>query len=187
MNLVDAIYHRRAIRNYTEQFVEEDKIRFVIAAAVQAPNALNRQPWSFAVVTDRAVLEHLGDSARTYMLANLPKMPHLTEYRPMLSSPSFRIFHGAPALIVISAVTPDSMARQDCCLAAENLMLAAHGIGLGTCWIGLAELWLNQPTGKDAIKIPAEHVAVAPIVIGYPAGTCAAPPRRPPHITWIEG
>jgi nitroreductase len=187
MNLVDAIYHRRAVRNYSEQLVEEDKIRFLIAAAVQAPSALNRQPWSFVVVTDRVVIEHLGDNARKYMLANLSKLPHLGEYRPMLSSPNFYIFHRAPVLIVICATMPDRLARQDCCLAAENLMLAAHGVGLGTCWIGLAEPWLNQPAGKDAVKIPAEHAAVAPIVIGYPASVSVAPPRRPPHITWVEG
>lgn len=187
MNLVDAIYHRRAIRNYLETPVEDEKIRFVIAAAIQAPTAMNRQPWSFVVVTDRTALARFGDRARAHMLATLTESSLLGDYRPMLSSPGFRIFYNAPTLIVICATAPDAMAKQDCCLAAQNLMLAAHGIGLGTCWIGLAQSWLQQPEGKDALKIPADHVAVAPLLIGYPATAYAAPPRHPPHITWIEG
>ena len=187
MNLVDAIYHRRAIRDYAARAVEEEKLRFVIAAAIQAPSAMNRQAWSFVVVTDRDALERFGTRAQVHMRAGFAENPVLADYRHTLASTDFRIFYNAPALIVICATAPDRMAMIDCCLAGENLMLAAHGIGLGTCWIGLSEPWLNQPEGKDALKIPPEHTAVAPIVIGYPAVACAAPPRPPPHITWREG
>jgi nitroreductase len=79
------------------------------------------------------------------------------------------------------------MAQHDCCLAAATLMLAAHGQGLGTCWIGLAEPWLGTPAGRQALGMPAEQAAVAPIIIGHPRGHPAAPPRRPPDIAWIRG
>jgi len=185
MKLIDAIYQRRSVRDYTERAVEQDLLRAVIAAAIQAPNAMNRQPWSFTVVTNRAALNRCSEQAKAYLLATLSSNPHLAGYRGHLESSSFNIFYNAPALIVISTSELDEMAQHDCCLAAENLMLAAHEHGLGTCWIGFAEPWLNQRDGKSALKIPAEHSCVAPIIIGYSRGETPAPPRHPPHITWI--
>ncbi|MGO8915078.1 MAG: nitroreductase family protein [Stellaceae bacterium] len=187
MNLLDALYHRRAIRDYTDAPVDQQLLHSVIAAATRAPNAMNRQPWSFVVVTNRPVLDRCSARAKAHSLASLSANPHLAGYREHLASPTFNIFYNAPALIVICATQPDPMAQQDCCLAAENLMLAAHGSGLGTCWIGFAEAWLNQPEGKAELKLPAEHAPVAPIIIGHPRGEHPAPPRREPHITWIEG
>jgi len=187
MNIIDALYHRRAVRDYVDAPVDEESLRFVIAAAIHAPNAMNRQPWSFVAVTDRTLLNRCSNAAKAHCLASLSANPHLAGYREHLASPAFNVFYNAPALIVICATEPDPMAQQDCCLAAENLMLAACERSLGTCWIGFAESWLNQPKGKDELKIPANHIAVAPIIIGHPHGDHPAPPRRAPHITWIEG
>jgi nitroreductase len=186
MDLVEAIYHRRAVRDYAEAPVEEQALRSVIAAATQAPSGMNRQPWSFVVVANRALLRRCSERAKAHLLASLAANPLLGGYRDMLAAPDFNIFYNAPALIVICAAEPDGMAQHDCCLAAANLMLAAHGSGLGTCWIGFAEAWLNQPEAKADLKIPAAHVAVAPIIIGHPRTRPPAPPRREPHIIWIE-
>ena len=187
MDIIDAVYHRRAVRDFADVPVDRDAIRFVIDAAIHAPNAMNRQPWSFTVVSNRTVLDRCSNGAKAHSLALLSGNPHLARFRENLASPEFNIFYNAPALIVISATAADQMAQQDCCLAAENLMLAAYERGLGTCWIGFAESWLNQSEGKDMLKIPTEHIAVAPIIIGHPRGDHPTPPRRAPHITWVEG
>lgn len=186
MDLMDAIFHRRATRDFTQAPVDDDAIRFVIGAAVQAPNAMNRQPWSFAVVKNRAILDRCAERAKAHVLASLAPGSPLAHYRDHLASREFHIFYNAPALIVISATAPDAMATQDCCLAAQNLMLAAHGNGLGTCWIGFAESWLSQPEGRKEIGIPSHHRPVAPIIIGHPRIAPPAPPRRQPDILWIE-
>jgi len=186
MDLLDAIHHRRAVRDYVDASLDREALLSVITAAIRAPNAMNRQPWSFVVVTKRAVLERCSEQAKRHMLASLSANPHLAGYREHLASPSFNIFYNAPALIVICATESDQMATQDCCLAAENLMLAAHGRGLGTCWIGFAAPWLNQPEGKAELQMPANYIPVAPIIIGRPRGEPAMSPRREPQITWIE-
>ncbi len=186
MDLMDAIFHRRAIRDFTEAPVEDEAIRFVIAAAIRAPNAMNRQPWSFAVVKDRAVLDRCAQRAKAHVLGGISPGSPLAHYRDHLASREFHIFYNAPALIVISATAPDPMATQDCCLAAENLMLAAHASGLGTCWIGFAEAWLRQPEGRQELGLPSHHLPVAPIIIGHPSITLPAPPRGEPDILWIE-
>ena len=187
MDLLDAIRHRRAVRDYVDAPLDREALLSVIAAAIRAPNAMNRQPWSFVVVTKRAILDRWSEQAKKHTLASLPANPHLAGYREHLASPTFNIFYSAPALIVICATEPDQMAMQDCCLAAENLMLAAHGRGLGTCWIGFAAPWLNLPEGKAELQVPANYVPVAPIIIGRPRGEPAMSSRREPQITWIEG
>lgn len=185
MNIIDALHHRRSIREFTDAAVDPDLLRFLIATAVEAPNSVNRQAWSFTVVTDRALLENCSTRAKAHTLAGLAAAPHLVAHREHLAAPGFNIFYNAPALIVISATESDAMALQDCCLAAAYLMLAAFERGLGTCWIGFAESWLNQPEGKAALEIPPAHIAVAPIIVGYPTAAPPAPARRTPAVTWI--
>jgi nitroreductase len=44
MDLKEAIYTRRAVREFTAEAVSESIIRDLIEAAVQAPSAVNQQP-----------------------------------------------------------------------------------------------------------------------------------------------
>jgi nitroreductase len=50
MNVTEAIFARRAIRAYSSREVDEATIRMLLRAAVQAPSAMNRQPWLFSIV-----------------------------------------------------------------------------------------------------------------------------------------
>jgi len=40
MNVMDAIYHRRAISGFTAAAEDDEAVRLVIAGAIQAPNVL---------------------------------------------------------------------------------------------------------------------------------------------------
>ena len=53
MDLREAIYTRRSIREFTAEPVDEKTIRDLIDAAIQAPNAVNAQPCAFCVVRDK--------------------------------------------------------------------------------------------------------------------------------------
>ena len=65
-------------------------------------------------------------------------------------------------------------------------MLAATDLGLGTCVIGAAVSGLNLPEMKAGLGIPPDMDAVAPIVVGIPAGRTAPSSRKPPHVlAWI--
>jgi nitroreductase len=185
MDLMHAIYHRRAVREFKSAPVDREQIRFVIAAAVQAPSAMNRQPWSFVVVEDQAALARYSQHAKAHLLETVPESAPLGHYRTLLAEPGFHIFYHAPALIVICATSAEEGAAEDCCLAAENLMLAAHGAGLGTCWIGFARGWLDLPEGRKELGIPAHYIPVAPIAIGHPKTEMPLVPRRHPDILWF--
>jgi len=209
MELREAIYSRRAVREFTAEPVDRAALLRLIDAAIQAPSAVNAQPWSFSVVQDRTVLARISKESKAYLLrtpsktvssrrlTDMLRKAHLLRAPPtevssqrltdMLRNPEFDIFYRAPALIVISSVTANEWAIENCSLAAENLMLAACAEGLGSCWIGFAQAWLNTKAGKASLGLPASYLAVAPLIVGQPKGPPAPVTRKAPEIHWVGG
>ena len=71
MNLSEAITGRRSVREYTAEAVTESAIARLIDAAIQAPSAVNQQPWTFAEVRDQGLLDLISRGAKAHMLATL--------------------------------------------------------------------------------------------------------------------
>jgi nitroreductase len=185
MELREAIYTRRAVREYTAEAVDDKTIRELIDAAIQAPSAVNQQPWSFCAVRDKAVLSRISREAKAHMLKSTPVALLSHHFSDILNDANFDIFYHAPALIVICVVAEVSWATEDAALAAENLMLAARAAGLGSCWIGFAQSWLGTNEGKATLNLPATHKPIAPIIVGHPKTMPAPVPRKEPEIHWI--
>ena len=185
MELLEAIYTRRAVRDYSHAKVEQAQIEALIRAAIQAPSAMDHQPWSFCVVRDAALLRRISDEAKAHMLRTTPAGLVSHHFEEMLGNPAFDIFYNAPVLILISSSDDQPWGTIDCALAAQNLMLAARDAGLGSCWIGFAQGWLGTPEGKTALGLPPACTPVAPIIVGHPAGTVPPVPRNDPEIRWL--
>lgn len=151
MDVIEAIYKRRSIRNYLDKQVEKDSIITLLKAAAAAPTAANCQPWEFIIIDD------------TQKLSELKEELVFARYN-------------APAAIVVCGNMELSfkgpgreMWVQDCSAAIENMLIAATGIGLGTVWIGVYPLDSNVRAVKRMLNMP-EHVTPLGIVyIGYPA------------------
>jgi len=186
MNLDKAINGRRAVREYTPDGVDERTIRALIDAAIQAPSAINQQPWRFSVIRNQGLLDQISHEAKIYMLATTEPEQLSEQLLSHLRDPAFQIFYHAPALVVISAANAGLWAIEDCTLAAQNLMLSAFAAKLGSCWIGFAQKFLGTKVGKSLIECPSEWVPVAPIIIGHPAAPAVPVPRKEPIIKWID-
>jgi len=184
MSAMDAIYHRRAVRDYTPQTIDQAVIRTLLDAAVHAPTAMHEEPWSFAVIQDKNLLNRLSDSAKERVRneAQGSDSPHAKHSLDLVNEPDFHVFYNAATLIVIYGKFQGPFVVADCWLAAENLMLAACAKGLGTCVIGFAVSALNTPEWKAELKIPAEMTAIAPIIVGVPARETPPVPRKLPEI-----
>lgn len=185
MEFREAIYSRRSVREYTTNPVDEQTIRQLIDAAVQAPSAVNEQPWAFWVVRERSVLLQISKEAKAHMLRTPPAGVASHHLRDFERDPDFDILYHAPVLIVISSVSDNQWTIENCSLAAENLMLAARASGLGSCWIGFAQSWLGTRDGKAILEIPESYVPVAPIIVGHPKSDPPAVARKTPPIHWI--
>jgi len=184
MSALDAIHQRRSVRDYSPQAIDEAIIRPLIDAAVHAPTAMHEEPWLFAVIQDKSLLKRLSDSAKERVRneAQGSDSPHAKHSLELVNAPEFHVFYNAGTLIVIYSKFPGPFVVADCWLAAENLLLAACAKGLATCVIGFAVSALNTPEWKAELKIPAEMTAIAPIIVGVPAGETPPVPRKPPEI-----
>jgi len=188
MNLRDAIHTRRAVRAYKPATVDEATVRQLLHAAIQAPSAMNAQPWVFSIVQDRARLQRYSARAKRQLLELSATEPKVRGYADMLRDETFNIFYDAGTLVVIGVRERTAFSEADGWLAGQNLMLAACEAGLGTCCIGFAVTLLNLPEVKRELAIPAEGAAIAPIILGYPSSSTPPVARREPHIvSWLRG
>ncbi len=176
----DAIYQRRATRSYTKQPVPKEHIRTLLDAAIQAPSAMNRQPWAFVVIQDRNLLTRISDAAKKRILDDTNWANGLEQKHIPLESPNFDIFYGAETLIVICRHDEEGFNPEgDCYLAAQNLMLAAHAMGLASCPIGFAGEILQSLAFREELAIPPDYWPALPIIVGH-AKSSAEPTQREP-------
>ena len=185
MDVLTTIRDRRATRAYTDEKVERVTVEQLLGIAVQAPSAMNDQPWAFVVFDGAQRLRGFSDQAKKVLLA-AGQLDFSPQIRTMLTDAAFSIFYGAPVLIVICATSAQAQAAEDCCLLAQTLMLAAHDAGLATCPIGFARPWLNLPETKRLLGIPESYHPVFPVILGHAAQTTPSHGRRPPTIVWPD-
>lgn len=183
MSDLDIIYKRRTVRDYTPQKIDDAMIHTLLNAAVQAPTALREEPWAFVIIQDKEMLNSLSDTIQSFIYneaRNYPKL--MNRVKELTENPDFNAFYNASTLIIIYSKFQKPFVTADCWLAAENLMLTACANELGSCVIGLAVPALNTPEWKSKLNVTTEMTAVAPIIIGVPAGINPVVPRKEPEI-----
>ena len=57
---MDNLFHRVSVRQFKDQPVEEEKIKEMLHAGMQAPSAGNQRPWVFYVVTNKDTIQALS-------------------------------------------------------------------------------------------------------------------------------
>ncbi len=186
MDLLEAIYSRRSVRNFKSEAVKREDMDKLLAAAVQAPSAMNSQPWAFSVIQDKDFLQGLSDRTKAYLLARLEQSPMLEKYRGLFKNPDFNIFYNAGTLLTVYGKPEGANVEGDCSLAAQNIMLTAHSLGLGSCWIGFAQIFLDLPEVKQELGVPADYMVVAPIIIGYSAEAGRLLPKKPAQVIFWQ-
>ena len=167
MKATDAIYTRRSVRDYTDRDVSKETVMVLLQSAIQAPSAVNEQPWTFVVIQDRLLLRRYSDKAKQLYAKNVKLDSLHADLKKAISDPAFNIFHNAGTLIVVCAKPIGQHADWDCCFAAQNLMLTAHAMGLATCPIGFAWSLLDDPAVRGELQIPSDYIPVLPIIVGY--------------------
>ncbi len=188
-NVFSVIRNRRSTRSYLAKPVSRELIKSLIELSIQAPSAMNLQPWSFVVIQNPSVLKDLSDHAKKKLFKNPEVSKEFNVHgHQYLNDSHFNIFYDAPVLIVICAKEEGNdqfSAEADCYLAGENLMLSATGMGLATCPIGLALDSLCEQGWKKRLGIPGDYTPVLPIIVGYPSESTPPIHRNPPIIKWI--
>ena len=188
MDVIQAIHGRRSIRAYRREPVDRALVEELLWAAVQAPTppVSGEVPWALCVVEGVDRLAALGARALQHAREHQPKDKPWT----WTERPGFKVFWGAPLLVLICAQAGNPETPLDCHRAGQNLMLAAFAKGLGSCWVGAPMPWLHSDGVAEELGLPRGYDAVVAIVLGHPADTPAdspaGNPRPRPPIVWSE-
>ena len=141
---------KRAVRNFTDQAVTAEDQMTILEAGRRAPSAMNRQPWSFVAVTERARLETLaGISGHSAHLA------------------------GA-AFAVLILIPEGHWPVFDAGQAAAYMQLAAWDRGIASC-VGS---FVDPVAVRDILGYPPELSPVCCISFGYPLQAAEGPARK---------
>lgn len=153
-DLFSVIHARKSVRQFTGAPVSKEQLDKVIRAGMAAPSAVNKQPWSFVVVTDRKKLDALA--------AGLPNSRGLDK---------------AGAVIVVCAdpeqanLKSKDFAVIDSSLASQNILLAIEALGLGGRWTAAFPYEDKVKHVRSVLGIPAGIIPLNVILVGVPAGT----------------
>ncbi len=160
MDVQTAILERRSTRGFNDTPLTKEEIQTLIDAALASPSVMNKQPWHFAFVTDKAVMEEMDAVMRELFSI---KFGGKSEKRH---------FSNAPLFVAIT-VNPDEIngyTNIECGIAVENLALSAMGLGLGSVIIHTPSIALASENGayfKKKMGIPTENEFIIGIVIGH--------------------
>ncbi|MBN2706178.1 MAG: nitroreductase family protein [Deltaproteobacteria bacterium] len=204
---------RRSCRNFRPAPLSRETLADLIRMGITAPSGTNSQKWTFAVIDSRERLLLFGNRIAAFYrklnrlaekkwlrrLLRLSGRPELERYyrnyhdsieealRQWREEKEDRLFHGAPAAILIGARPEAGCPQEDALLAAQNILLAAESLGLGSCLIGFAVEALRRDRSlKKSLRLPEDEEIYAVIALGEPAIAYRRPAgRRRAEIRWL--
>ena len=152
--LFETIAARTSVRKFDpSKSVSDADIEKILKAGMCAPSAMDRRPWEFIVVKDKAKLAALGS-----------RLPYS------------RCGNGAQAAIVVCGSLDNGLPGRgkeywihDCSAATMNILLAAKGLGLGAVWTGVYPGEDRVAVVREVLAIPEGYAPLNVIPIGYPA------------------
>lgn len=155
MTFMDLLKKRRSIRKFKSDPVEEDKIKTLKEAILRAPSSRGRNPWRFAFITDKNLIDKLSEAKAS----------------------GSQLLKGAPLAVVVcgdSNVT--DVWVEDCSIASIFLQLAAEDIELASCWVHIRNRKnkhdeLSSDYIKRVLDLPENLDVLSVIAIGYPDET----------------
>jgi nitroreductase len=160
MDFWQVLDNRVSVRDFDPgEYLPSEVVDRLLASAIRAPSAGNRQPWHFYVVRDPDVRRGLASAAYGQQFVAI-----------------------APVVIVVCADAEQSAGRygrrgrelyclQDTAAAVEHILLAAVALGYGSCWVGS----FDEQQVIELLSLRREHRPIAILPIGKPAGR---PDRR---------
>lgn len=213
--LVQLMRSRRSCRTFSDKPVDKAILEDLVKIGIIAPSGTNSQLWTFTILPDRSAVEKLGDATARFFrrLNSLAEKGYLRIFSKLFmkdvlgwyyreyyesvreaiqeweATGSDRLFHGAPAAILVGMNPGASTPCEDALLASQNILLAAHAMGLGSCLIGfVVEAMKRDSRIKKSLGIPGDERIYAVIALGYSMIPFHRPAGRKPVVPrYFEG
>ena len=190
MDVYEAIFARKTIRDFAPRNIDPEIIKKIITAGFQAPTNNHMREWHFVLLQDKDQRKELfdrvikpvstkgatgivnrwgltNDSQRRMYIEAIPKQYSMLFNAVALILPCFS--QPSPLLKPkdLSALNP--FASIWCCI--ENILVAAAAEGI----FGVTRIPFEaeRKTIKQFINLPAEYEIPCYLALGYPAETAA--------------
>jgi len=147
------IHSRKSVKSFTGATVSTENLDKIIRTGMAAPTAVNKQPWSFVVVTDKKKIDALAaglSNARGIDKAGAVIIVCTDPEKANMQSKDFAII--------------------DASLASENILLATEALGLGAHWTASYPYEDKMKHVRTVLGIPATIIPLNVILVGVPTG-----------------
>jgi nitroreductase len=202
---------RRSEREFSATPIERAVLERLMAVAVTAPSASNRQPWRFVVVTSVERRRQIAAAVRTRadeMKAIIARSHHAEDFgaygdffhEPLeraaaIVVPYYRELRdlttelvasggGDPAGFEVGRAMQAELAATSA--AVMLLLVAAHAEGLGACWMAGPMLARAEVSGLCGVGAPWHMLGAVALGHRAPAAGAAAKPTRKPLPRVVE-
>ena len=183
MELYDAMYLRRSIRDFTDESIPEETLRRIVASAYTAPANDNFRDWHYIVITDKDLMKAaINGVPQDLTEKSVDEMTFITDpvqkesYRIAVPK-QYRMLINASAVIIplmkkkVDIINPRNLSDLNCYASVwcsiENVWLAATSEGYG-CNVRIP-LNNEEQIAREALGFPEEYMIPCFIGIGRPA------------------
>ncbi|MGI9536443.1 MAG: nitroreductase family protein [Desulfocapsaceae bacterium] len=207
VGLLELMQQRRSCRLYLEEQVDRVVLDDLVRAAVTAPSGTNSQGWKFIILPVRKEVVRLGQATADFyrrlnrkasslplrsllrLMGNNALQTYYEKYFTTVqkaldqwdNAGEDRLFHGAPAAIVVAADRTSSCPGEDALLASQNILLMGEALGLGSCLIGyVVEAARRDASINRLLGLDKKYRIYSVIALGHPAVTFLRPAGRIP-------
>jgi iodotyrosine deiodinase len=175
---------RRSVRHFSSEPVPRELIENAIRTAGLAPSGANQQPWTFVVVSDRAVKEKLREAAEReekLLYEERASDEYLRALHPIGTDWIKKHITDAPYVIVVfeqawgqngdGSKRKHYYVRESVGIATGFLLASLHAAGLATLTHS------PSPMGflKEILDRPENERPFVLIPVGYPAESAEVP------------
>lgn len=186
LDIYEAIYSRKTVRNFNEKDIDEEIIKRIIDAGLQAPTNNHMRQWEFIIINDKAsrlkvidkivknttkedsekIIDKWGMTdqlQREMYFEAIPKQYQMLLTAGCLIIPCF--YQGRPLLKPANLSALNSFASIWCCI--ENILLAAASEGI----YGVTRIPFDEEIEhlKEVLKIPEDYEFPCYLALGYPS------------------
>lgn len=148
--MLELLRRRRSVRKFKDKEVSHKDVELLKEALLRSPSSRGRNPWRFAFVKEKGLIEKLAAS----------------------KAHGSAFISGAPLIVAVYAdISVSDVWIEDCSIASIILQLAALDMGIDSCWVQIrgrktADGGLSSDYVKGLLKLDDNYEVESLIALG---------------------
>ncbi len=163
---LNTIANRFSCRDFTGKPLNDNVMETILTAGLQAPSAVNRQPWQIIWVKNIDIVRQMEKTAIEYFRLSEDQVT----YERILERGNGIFYKASTILVITIDKNHRDAALLDAGILTQNIVLAAESLGYGTLICGMARAaFLHEERGEDMkrkLNFPENHEFAVAVLLG---------------------